>query len=277
MRRALALALALASALAAAPTARADYNWLSPEEVEKAMEEKHVPAVFFFEVPKETPAVSLAFQFGQAEVLEVVKKHKFVCCRIPASVDDSRGGGGGGGGRGGRGRGSSGAAKVSGWGGYDGLAKELGVGKATALIVCAFDKKVLGRKMDVIKRDDFAVFLAAMAAENGKRWQLTEETGRDLAQVEKWIAEKSWNDAVRRLGVVLERGDKIAKKSLERAEDLDAKLDDIAKERLAEGRRLLDAGKPDEAAPVLEDTAATFAKFDAGKEAKDLLKKCRKA
>lgn len=78
MRRSLAALALVALCAALAPAARADgYSWLSPEEVQQAMEEKHVPGVFFFEVPQSKPAVNFVFLYQQGAVVEVLKRHKF--------------------------------------------------------------------------------------------------------------------------------------------------------------------------------------------------------
>ena len=69
----------------------------------------------------------------------------------------------------------------------------------------------------------------------------------------------------------------VSAKTIERAKDLESKFEEAATERVAEGRRLLEAGKLDEARPILEDASVAFAKLDCGKEAKELLKKCKHA
>lgn len=278
MRLALAAALAslLALGAARAPAARgADaFPWKSPDEVLSIMEKQKCAGVFYFDVAGEQAATSLSWQFTQPAVVEVIQKLKLPCCKIDGGSGNSGAKGGKGGKRGG---GGGGATKPASWGSYDGLARELGVGKSTMLVVAAFDKMVLTRCSEVIKRIDFEQRLADAAAANTARAKLADESARDLAQAEKWVEAKRYGDATRRVAMLIDRDEKIPKALIEKAKDLDGKLDEIGRDRLAEGKRLLDAGKHDEAAAILEDTANAFAKYDSGKEAKELLKKAKKA
>ncbi len=256
-----ALSAAAVLSAAAAPAARAEsYNWMSPEEVQGAMEEGKTPAIFFFEGPQGPPSTSIAWLFSRADVIQVLKKLKFSCARIR----EEGGGGGGRGGRGGGGRGGGGGGGEGGYGAYSELARELGVQNGTALVVVAFDMKVLARRVDPIKHEDFLMLLNKTAPENRNRARLADETVKDFALIEKWIESKTYGDACRRLNTVLERGEGIHKKLMERAKELEAKLDEIGKERLAEGKRLLESGKTPEAVALLEDTASAFSRFDSG-------------
>jgi hypothetical protein len=256
-----------------APPARAEFEFMTPEDAQAAMEKHGVPGLFYFEVAGETPAVSYTFQFNQGPCQEVLKKFKYAVCKITATTKSSGGGGGGGGKRGGKG--GQQKAQVEGWSGYDGLAKQLGVGKQTTLVCVASDMKVLGRKTEIIKREDFMAWVAKCSSENTQRKTLGEETARDLTQIEKWLEAKKFADANRRLGLVFDREGQVAAKLIDRAKELEGKFEDAGPDRVAEARRLVEQQKYDEARPILEDAAAAFAKFDCGKEARDLLKKCK--
>jgi hypothetical protein len=257
-----------------APPARAEFEFMSPEEATAAMEKHGVPGLFYFEVSGDLPATSYTFQFNQGPCQEVLKKFKFAVCKITASTKSSGGGGSGGGKRGGRG-GNQNKAQFENWGGFDGLARELGVGKQTTLVCCSWDKHVLGRKTEIIKREDFMAWLAKSSKENADRKTLSDESARDLTQVEKWLEVKKYADAGRRLGVVLDREGQISAKLIQRAKDLDGKLEDAGSERVAEARHLIEAQKYDEARAILDDAIVAFAKFDSGKEARELLKRCK--
>src|SRR5438045_3331462 len=71
----------LAAGLAAPAPARADeYNWMSPEEVQEAMEKHHAAGIFVFEVQGEPAAGSYAWEFKQGDSVQAVNKFKFACC-----------------------------------------------------------------------------------------------------------------------------------------------------------------------------------------------------
>ncbi len=256
-------ALAAAAALAAAvlaPEARAQimtqYSWMPPNKVQETMEKDRVIGIFVFEIPGEPASTSIRFNFSQPQVVEVLKKHKYAACKI--AVSDSK--------------------SSRPWGTYQKLADEFGVSTTTTMVFCAWDRSVMSILSQVIKRDEFLVFLGRTAAQHRERVKINDEAADDLAQVEKWIESKAYSDAVGRIKQVADKDARgvITKKLSDKLKDLDAKLETAGKEKLEEGRRLLDAGKVEEAEPILRDVMNGFRRYECAKEAKDLLKKAGK-
>ncbi len=250
--------LAAVAAAALAPAANAQimgtFSWMPPRKVEEAMQKDRVAGIYYFSVTYEVTSKSMDWNFTQPQVIDVLKKNKFACCKITSDYQGSKP-----------------------WGSYQKLADEFGVGGTTTLVICSYDRQVLALVSQVIKRDEFLVELGHWAQANRNRVKASDDAANELSQAEKWIDEKKYGDAARRVKLVLDREGKISQKVTDRAKDLDGKLETIGKERLAEGKRLLDAGKPDEAKPVLEEVEKDFARFECGKEAKELLKKAGKA
>jgi hypothetical protein len=252
--------LGVAVLAAAAPRdARAQtmgtFSWMPPAKVQEAMEKQQRPGILFFDAGDLFAiAGSINFQFTQPQVITVLKKHNFAACKITAVGQGSRI-----------------------WGSYQKLADEFGVGSGSALVFLAWDRHPMAVLAQVVKRDEFLVFLGKIAAQHRERLKLTEDSSDDLVQAEKWIEEKKFSDAIRRVEMIVKREGKISPKVIDKAHEVEAKLQTIGNDRLAEGKRLLEAGKADEARPILEEVANAFQKYDCGKEAKDLLKKAGKA
>jgi hypothetical protein len=250
----LAAALVLSGARAATAQEMGILNWTTPSKVQDAMEKDRVAGVFYFAIPSQIQEVSISAAFTNPTLIEIVKKNKLQCCKIPVSDDKS----------------------PRPWGSFQKLADEFGVGVATTLVVVSFDRMVLGSVSQVVRRDDLMAYLKKMAVANAARVKATDEANADLSQIEKWIDEKKFGDATRRTKMVLDKGDKVSKKAQDRAKEVDGKLETIGKERLEEGKGLLDAGKIEEAKAILVDVEKSFARFESGKEAKELVKKAEK-
>lgn len=244
----------LAAAAPASAQSLGTFSWRPPRKVEELMEKERVPGIFFFSIPYEVATDSITWNFAQPQVMRALKDGDFACCKLVITdMKSSRP-----------------------WGSWQKLADEFGVGLATTIVVVSFDREVMAMISQVIKRDEFIVFLKRTTAAHKKRVKDTDDASTDLDQVEKWVGEQSWGDAIRRLKNVLEKEGRVAKKVQERAKALDEKVAKIGNERLAEAKKLIDAGKGEEAKPILEDLAGAFSKYeDIAKEAKELLKKVK--
>lgn len=257
----LALAAFGLAATALAPAANAQimtqYSWMPPAKVQEAMERDRVCGIFVFEIPGEPASTSMRFNFSQPQVVDVLKKNKFVACKI--AISDQR--------------------SSRPWGTYQKLADEFGVSTTTTMVFAAFDRQVMALISQVIKRDEFLVFLGQKAAEHRDRVKLNDDVATDLSQIEKWMESKTYGDAVRRIKIVAdkEKGGRLTKKLVDKLKELDEKLEAVGKEKLEEGKRLVGVGKVDEAKPILEEVATSFARYDCAKEAREVLKKAGKA
>ena len=224
------------------------FSWQPVAKVQEAMEKERKPAIFYFE-GSDLAKESLTWNFAQPQVQEVAAK--FACAKLTLIDQKS----------------------PRPWGQFQKLADKYGVGIQTALIVVAYDGTVLASISQVVKRDEFVVLLGKMVAANRERIGKNDEAGRDLDQVEKWLGEGKYQDALRRLKMVLDRASKLDPRIGERAKAVEEKVKAIAAEKLAAAKRLLDDGKNEEARKALKSIAEYFARLDEGKEAKELLKK----
>jgi hypothetical protein len=255
---ALALALSLPCALAAAlaPEARAqtmgNFSWMPPAKVEEAMKKELRPGIYVFTVPGEAAAMSMDFQFTQPAVIEALGKYGFACCKI--AITDQK--------------------STRPWGAYQKLADEFGVSSTSALVLVAHDRKVMGLLSQVLKRDEFVVYLNKQGADHKKRIKISEDANTDLNQVEKWIEEKRWADAVRRMKTVFDKEKKLVASVVERMKELDKQLEEGGRARLAEGKAALDAGNKEEGKKILDEVTKAFAPrgYECAKEAAELLK-----
>src|SRR5205085_7702861 len=140
------------------------------------------------------------------------------------------------------------------------------------VVAVSYDRYVMALLSNALKRDDFMVMIKNWKSKNDKRIKEAEACETDCQQVEKWLGEKEYADASRRMKIILDKGDddRMPGKAIERAKALDEKVKKAGEERLAEGKALLDAGKGAEAKPILEEVANAFGRYDYAKEAKEL-------
>lgn len=254
------LSLAGAAALDAGPLApRAsaqalgNFTLMAPKKVEEAMEKELRPGIFFFHCPGDTPGISISYQLEQEIVQDAFLKYNYAVCKI--SITDQK--------------------STRPWGSYQKLADEFGVTTSSTLVVVAYDRKVMAMIAQPVERSDFVVFLAKHGKAHKARIEVSEAANADLNQVEKWLEEKKLADAVRRLKTVQDKEKKLVASVIARMKDLDAKVEAAGKARLDEGKALLDAGKRDEAKPILDEVVKAFtgSKVSWLKEAQDAQKK----
>jgi thioredoxin-related protein len=245
--------LSLALLLAAAPLAAAQslliFSWQTVPNAQAVMEKEKKPGIFFFEA-FDVVKDSFNWNFSQSQIQAQAKK--FACAKIQPT-------------------GQNGAHM---YGSYQKLADKYGVGQTSTLVVLSYDGAVLATISTVVKRDELEITLAKLAAANTKRLKDSEAADRDLDQVEKWIEEKKWADAVRRAGMVAAKGMKIDQKIIDRATDLETKLKKICTEQIDEVKAIVDdPAKKAEAKAALKEIIAAFGKYEEAKEARELLKK----
>lgn len=250
-RHAILAALAvLGLAQAAAAQSLLIFSWKTASQAKEAMEKDKKPGIFFFEgydVGKD----NVNWNFGQPQIQ--AQAAKFACAKIQAQIGSS--------------------SKYM-WGSYTKDADKWGVGTTSTLVFLATDGSLLGTVSSIVKRDELEVFLGKMASANKERLKKSEDSNRELDQAEKWIEEKKWADAVRRVKMVADRGDKIDPKVLERAKEIDEKLKKACTEQIGEAKKLADdPSKKAEAKKALDTIVAAFGRFEECKEAKELLKK----
>ncbi len=249
-----ALAVALGALVLWGGAARAQtgliFSWQPVQMVQERMEKEKIPGLFFFQA-YDNLADAYNWQFGQRQLQSQAKY--FACAKVQGQL--------------------GGSSKM--WGQYQKLADKWGVGTTSTIVIVAYDGLVLGTISQPVKRDELAVFLKRMASVNAERAKDSEASERDLEQAQKWIDEGKIADAIRRVRMVIERGQKIDPKVVARAEEMEGKLRKLGAEKLEAAKRL--AEQPDkkaEAKAALEAIVGDFAKFDEIKnEARDLLKK----
>lgn len=224
------------------------FSWQPVTKVQEAMEKERKPAIFFFEGP-DIAKESITWNFTQPQVQEVAAK--FACAKVTLIDQKSS----------------------RPWGQFQKLADKYGVGVQTALVVVAYDGTVLASISQVVKRDELVVLLGKLVAANRERIGRNDEAARDLDQVEKWLGEGKYQDALRRLKMVSDKASKLDPKIGERVNSIEDKVKAIAAEKLAAAKRLVDEGRNVEARKALKSIADDFARLEEGKEAKELLKK----
>jgi hypothetical protein len=160
------------------------------------------------------------------------------------------------------------------WGSYSKLAEKYGVGSTSTLVFVAYDGALLGSVSNVVKRDELEVFMKGIAQKNNVRLKKSEDSSRELDGAEKFIDEKKYADAVRKVKMVQDRGEAIDQKIIERAGEVEGKLKKICTDEIEAAKPLVDdPSKKKEAKEALESIIKAFGKYEECKEAKELLKK----
>ncbi|HVY61262.1 MAG TPA: hypothetical protein VHF22_06380 [Planctomycetota bacterium] len=260
-RIALCATILAGAALAPAPAQAqimGNYAFKPPAKVQEEMEKDRVPALFFFTMEYDAPAQSISWNFTQPQIIDMLNRYNFAACKIAIADQKS----------------------TRPWGSYQKLADEFGVTPATTLVVVSYDRKVLGLLSQVLKRDEFIVYLRQRGQENKARIEASDQANNDCTQIEEWLEHKppKLADANRRLISVLKKEKAIAAKVFERAKEIDGKLEAACNERMSEAKALLEGGKPAEAKPILDDVVNGATRFaDCLKEAKELHKKAASA
>jgi hypothetical protein len=250
-RRLLPALLVLGTAGAAAAQSLMIFSWKTVSQAEEAMEKEKKPGIFFFE-GYDTGKDNVNWCFGQPQIQTQAKK--FAVAKIQAEVGGTQG-------------------KYM-WGQHAKRAEKWGVGTTSTMVFVATDGTVMGTVSSIVKRDELEIFLGKMAAQNTARLKKSEESTHDLDQAEKWIEEKKWGDAVRRVKMVGERSDKIDPKVVDRAKEVEDKLKKACTDETEAVKPLVDdPSKKAEAKAKLEAIVRDFGKFEECKDAKELLKK----